>query len=94
MTLPDEFVIFFNNALTEMKKESKVNQFLTKIQYDYTHEKDFAYGQKTGGFLGLLIGWWKARYAVDPNQEEFMEIIDMFQEHLDETKLSVSKLKD
>ena len=94
MTLPEEFVSFFNNSLTQAKRKPKELQLLTKEQYKYSHERDFIYGQRTGYFLGMLLGWWLARYPINPTEEEWMEIMDMFQEHLDEIKRSVSGLKD
>jgi len=94
MTLPDEFVDMFNTLLTNAKKKPKEFQLLGKIQYDYSHERDFVYGQKTGVFLGMLLGWWMGKFGDRPKGEDFMEIVDMFQEHLDEIKRSVSKLKD
>jgi len=94
MTLPDEFVTLFNFVVTELKKETKTDEFRSIIQYDYTHERDFVYGHKTGEFLGFLFGWWEARYGGDPNQEQMKEIIDMYREHLDEVKQSFSKLKN
>ena len=94
MTLPDEFVELFNRLLTDVKKNPKKFQLMTKIQYNYSHERDFVYGQRTGWFLGMLLGWWVGKFGDRPNEEDFMEIIDMFQEHIGEIKQSLSKLKD
>ncbi len=94
MTLPDEFVTVFNTMLTHAKKKPKDFQLLSKTQFDYTHEMDFFYGQKAGWFLGMLLGWWVGKFGIAPNAEDFMEIIDMYREHLDEIKRSVSNLKN
>ena len=94
MTLPDEFVSLFNMLLTSAKEKPKEFQLLSKTQFDYTHERDFVYGQRTGWFLGMLLGWWVGKFGDRPNEEDFMEIIDMFQDHINEIKRSLSKLKD
>ena len=94
MTLPDEFVDFFNTALTHAKEKPSVHQLISKTQFGYTYERDFAYGQRTGKLIGMLHGWWLGRYENNPTDEEFTEIVDMIQEHIDEIKRSVSNLKN
>ena len=94
MTLPDEYVSLFNTLLTSAKKEPKKTQIIRKDLFHYTHEKDFLYGERTGMFIGYLLGWWEGTFRQNPSEEEFTEIIDMFQEHIDEIKRSVSGLKN
>jgi len=94
MTLPQEFVDFFNIVLTYAKEKPSVPQLIGKNQFGYTYERDFVYGQRTGKFIGMLHGWWMAKYGNNPTDEEFTEIVDMIQEHIDEIKRSVSGLKN
>ena len=94
MTLPQEFVDFFNTVLTYAKEKPSLHQIIGKTQFGYTYERDFVYGQRTGKFVGMLLGWWMGKYKNNPTDEEFTEIVDMIQEHIDEIKLSVSNLKN
>ena len=94
MTLPQEFVDFFNTVLTHAKAKPSLHQLIGKTQFGYTYERDFIYGQRVGKFIGYLFGWWLAKYDNNPTEEQLIEITDMIQEHIDEIKRSVSNLKN
>lgn len=64
------------------------NPSLDKKVWDYFTDSDFKYGQKTGFIIGVIIGYFVAKYDKVPQGDEMMEIIKMVEEYKDEIKKS------
>jgi len=63
---------------------------LHKSIWKYEHDFDFVYGQKSGMILGMIFGYYLAKYGIEPPEEELLEIVEKIQINIENIKNSIN----
>ncbi len=66
-------------------------EFEKKI-WDYHYDDDFKYGQKAGLVMGLILGYYIAKYGKVPTEDELLEMVKMVELRKDEIKKSFADI--
>jgi len=60
--------------------------------WDYYSDDDFKYGHKTGEVMGIILGYYIAKYGKLPADEDLVEITKMVESHKEDIKKSFSDI--
>lgn len=63
---------------------------LKKTIWDYHYDDDFRYGEKAGMIIGLILGYYIAKYGKVPPKDELSEMTKILESRKEEIKKSFS----
>jgi len=64
-----------------------------KEHWNYRSDDDFKYGHKAGVVIGIIVGYYIAKYKKSPTDEDMVEMNKMFEVHMEEIKKSYSDIR-
>ena len=60
--------------------------------WNYRSDDDFKYGHKAGVVLGMILGYYVAKYGKVPTDEDLTEMTEMAESQRDDIKKSFSDI--
>ena len=60
--------------------------------WNYRSDDDFKFGHKAGVVLGIILGYYIAKYGKVPSDEDLTEMTEMVESRRDEIKKSFSDI--
>ena len=66
-------------------------RLLHKNLWEYEHDFDFIYGQKSGMIIGLIFGYYVKKFGRHPDEVEMADIANTLQSYRDEIKKNSRK---
>ena len=64
-----------------------------KEYWNYRSDDDFKYGHKAGVVIGIVVGYYIAKYGKLPGDEDMIEMNKMVESRKDEIKKSYSDIR-
>ena len=64
-----------------------------KEHWNYRADDDFKYGHKAGVIIGIIVGYYIAKYKKSPTDEDMVEMNKMVEMHMEEIKKSYSDIR-
>jgi len=65
---------------------------LNKEFWNYRSDDDFKFGHKAGVILGIILGYYIAKFGKVPSGEDLMEMTEMVESRRDEIKKSFADI--
>jgi len=65
---------------------------LNKEFWNYRSDDDFKFGHKAGVILGIILGYYIAKYGEVPSGEDLMAMTEMVESRRDEIKKSFADI--
>ncbi len=65
---------------------------LNKEFWNYRSDDDFKFGHKAGVILGIILGYYIAKYGKVPSGEDLSEMTEMVESRRDEIKKSFADI--
>ena len=63
-----------------------------KIFWDYNSDDDFKYGHKAGEVMGIILGYYIAKYGKLPSNEDLTEMTEMIESRKEDIKKSFADI--
>ena len=60
--------------------------------WNYISDDDFNYGHKVGEVMGIILGYYIAKYGKIPTDEDLMEMTEMIELHKEDIKKSFADI--
>ncbi len=60
--------------------------------WNYHHDDDFKYGHKAGVVMGIILGYYIAKYGKLPDNEDLTEMTHMVESRKDEIRKSFADI--
>lgn len=80
---------FLNDVIKQVtSNHENSSPVLHKSIWKYEHDFDFVYGQKSGMIMGMIFGYYLAKYGIEPPEDELLEIIEKIQTSIESIKNS------
>ncbi len=87
----------FHEKITSLIDETLIPHGISSPEFDkkiwdYHYDDDFKYGQKAGLVMGLILGYYIAKYGKVPTEDELLEMRKMVELRKEEIKKSFADI--
>jgi len=94
MVLEKEFQVKINSLMDEFLTPHRIQTYeCDKQLWNYRYDDDFKYGQKAGEIIGMILGYYIAKYNKCPSDEDMVEMNKMIESRKDDIKKSFSDIR-
>jgi len=94
MALEKEFQVKINSLMDECLTPHGIQMYECDKQFwNYRSDDDFKYGHKAGEIIGMILGYYIAKYNKFPSNEDLAEMNKMVELRKDDIKRSFSDIR-